>query len=397
MTKKDVLEIRHQFAPNVCSISKICGCYVDGERNKLATIKEQFLTMPEEETFKYFEILKKTLSGSIGKNLVTMEFPTEQEFEGGTQEFLYRLRKSGLEDDELLNEFYNRVIENYDYVGNYLILLIHDTYDIPGKTTDELLMDDASDEVYDYIMCSICHVNLSKAGLSYFDAQSTFHNRVRDWVVDMPDIGFLFPAFIDRGTDIHNVLYYTKKPEELHEDFIGHVLGTSLPITASKQKDTFQSIVAETLGDDCDYDIVRTIHDNLNEMIEERKDSPEPFTLTKNTIRNLFAESGVDDAHMESFDESYERATAAAAPAKPVSGDAESDADVVVPREKKAVLYANNVANTKVFEVKTPDVIIKVNPERTDLVETREIDGRKCIVIQISDQVEVNGIPIRND
>lgn len=178
--QKDVLEIRHQFAPSVCSISKICGCYVDSDHNKVATIKEQFLTMPEEETFKYFEIFKKTLSGSIGKNLVTMPFPTSQEFEGGTQEFLCRLRKSKLEDDDLVNEFYDKVIETYDYTGNYLIMLIHDTYDIPGKTTDGILMDDASDEVYEYIMCSICHVNLSKAGLSYFDVESTFHNRVRD-------------------------------------------------------------------------------------------------------------------------------------------------------------------------------------------------------------------------
>lgn len=397
MTKKDVLEIRHQFAPSVCSISKICGCYVDGEKRKLATIKQQFLTMPEEESFKYFEILKKTLSGSIGKNLVTMEFPTNQEFEGGTQDFLNRLRKSRLDDDALLEEFYDKIIENYDYVGNYLILLIHDTYDIPGKTTDGITMDDASDEVYEYIMCSICHVNLSKAGLSYSDMESTFHNRIRDWVVDMPDIGFLFPAFIDRGTDIHNVLYYAKKPEELHDSFIEHVLGTSLPITAAEQKDTFQSIVTKTLGDDCSYETIRTIHDNLNDMIEERKDSPEPFTLSKNTIRRLLTESGVDDAHMESFDEHYEKVTATAAPVKPASEESEDDPSVVVPREKNTVLYANNIANTKSFEVKTPDVVIKVNPERTDLVETREIDGRKCIVIQISDQVEVNGIPIRND
>lgn len=396
MTKKDVLEIRHQFAPATCSISKICGCYVDGDNNKVATIRQQFLTMPEEEAYKYYDIFKKTLSGSIGKNLVTMPFPTSQEFEGGTQDFLNRLRKSKLEDEEMIDQFYDKVIENYDYTGNYLILLIHDTYDIPGKTSDNIMMDDASDEVYEYIMCSICHVNLSKAGLSYFDVESTFHNRVRDWVVDAPDIGFLFPAFIDRGTDIHNVLYYTKKPEELHHDFISKILGTSLPITAGEQKDTFQEIVSETLGDDCSYDIVRTIHDNLNEMIEQKKDSPEPLTLSKNTIKNLLTESGVSDERMAGFDASYERVTSSSVPSAGSGDSHESDPSIIVPREKSAIMYASNVANTRTFEVKTPDVVIKVNPERTDLVETMEIDGRKCIVIQISDQVEVNGIPINN-
>ena len=245
MTKKEVLEIRHQFAQATCSIDKICGCYVDGDRSKIATMKEAFLSLPEEEAFKYFEIFKKNLSGSIGKNLITMPFPTDSEFDGGTQEFLLKLRNSKLEDDELIDQFYDKVIENYDYTGNYLILLIHDTYDVPGKTTDGLTMDDASDEIYEYIMCCICHVNLSKAGLSYFDSENTFHNRIRDWIVDVPDIGFLFPAFIDRTADIHNVLYYTKKPEEIHEEFIRYILGTGMPVTAGNQKEAFQTIITK--------------------------------------------------------------------------------------------------------------------------------------------------------
>ena len=371
MTKKDVLEIRHQFAPSVCSISKICGCYVDGDHNKVATIKEQFLTMPEEETFKYFEIFKKTLSGSIGKNLVTMPFPTSQEFEGGTQEFLCRLRKSKLEDDDLVNEFYDKVIETYDYTGNYLIMLIHDTYDIPGKTTDGILMDDASDEVYEYIMCSICHVNLSKAGLSYFDVESTFHNRVRDWVVDMPDIGFLFPAFIDRSTDVHNILYYTKKPEELHESFISNLLGTGLPITAGEQKDVFHEIVAETLGDDCNYDTVMNIHEKLNELIESQKDEPEPVVLTKSEVKRLFEDCGVEDEKLQSFDEQYE-----------------------INAGEKSSLVASNITNTRRFEIKTPDVVVHVDPERAALVETKLIDGVKCLVIPMEGDVELNGIRI---
>jgi hypothetical protein len=394
MTKKDVLEIRHRFAPAVCSINNICGCYVDGDGKKVATINESFLTMPEEETYKYFEIFKKTLSGSIGKNLVTMPFPTSQEFDGGTQDMLNKLRKSGLKDENLVEAFYDKVIENYDYTGNYLILLIHDTYDIPGKTSDGILMEDASDEVYDYIMCCICHVNLSKAGLSYFDMENTFHNRVRDWVVDMPDIGFLFPAFIDRGTDIHNVLYYTKKPEETHDSFVNNILGTNIPITAATQKDTFQAIVTETLGDDCDYDLVKTIHENLNTMIDEHKDSPEPFTLSKNTIKNLLEESGAPQDKLDDFDTHYEKITASTISAPPIA-ESDDTAEILVPRERSAVMYANNIANTKTFEVKTPDVVIKVNPERTDLIETMDIEGRKCIVIQISDQVEVNGIPVK--
>lgn len=383
MTKKNVLEIRKLFSPDKCSINKICGCYVDGDGNKVSTFRQQFLTLPEEETFKYFEIFKKTLSGSVGKNLITMPFPTSQEFDGGTQNFFNKLRKENLENDELLDEFYDKVIENYDYTGNYVIMLIHDTYDVPGKSSDGFTMDDASDEVFDYILCSICHVNLSKPGLSYFDSESVFHNRIRDWVVDKPDIGFLFPAFIERGTDIHNVLYYTKKPEDLHDDFVSNVLGADLPVTAGSQKTAFQDIISETLGDNCSYDTVKAIHENLNELIEMKKDSAEPLTLSKGVIKDLLSESGVTDT--SKLDEAYKKATASP----------DDTAGVVVPRDTSPVIYASNVADTKKFEVKTPNVTIMVDPERTDLVETRDIDGCKCIVVRISEGIEVNGIPVK--
>lgn len=191
MIKKEISEIKRQFTPSNCSITRICGCYVDGEKNKKTEFKEAFLSLPEDDMFKYFEILRKNLSGTLGKNLLNLEFPLDSEMEGCPQEFLLKLRNSRLQDDEILDAFYDRIIETYDYVGNYLILLIHDAYDIPGKTSDGIEMEDASDEVYSYIMCSICPVDLSKPGLSYDELENSFKNRVRDWVVGMPEMGFL--------------------------------------------------------------------------------------------------------------------------------------------------------------------------------------------------------------
>ena len=215
MIKQEINEIKRLFTPSNCSITRICGCYVDGEKNKKTEFKEAFLSLPEEEIFKYFELLRKNLSGSIGKNLLNLEFPTASELEDGTQAFLLRLRDSKLKDDALLEEFYDRIIGSYEFVGNYLILLIHDAYDVPGKTTDGLTMDDASDTVFEYIMCSICPVALSKPGLSYDIETNEFHNRIRDWVVNMPETGFLFPSFNDRCTDIHSTLFLTRIPKSL--------------------------------------------------------------------------------------------------------------------------------------------------------------------------------------
>ena len=372
MNKKEVLEIRRQFSPDNCAITRICGCYVDHEKEKKMEFKQAFLSLPEEEAFKYFDIFKHTLSGTLGKNLINMEFPLEQEAPGGTQEFLLKLRDSRLEDDLLTEEFYDKVIEHYDHAENYYIILIHAVYDVPGKTSDGLEMFDASDTVYEHIMCSICPVNLTKAGLTYNAETNNIEDRIRDWIVEAPAKGFLLPAFNDRASDVHNILYYTKKPEEIQPDLIANVLGSTIPLTANDQKATFQAIVSDTLGEDCGYEVVRNIHDNIFEMLEESKEAPEPLELSKPDVKRLLEKSGVPQEKMESFDQEFEE----------------------VVGEKKTFL-ASNIANAKTFQIETPDVIVKVNPERSDLVETREIDGRRCLVIAIDDHLEVNGIEVR--
>ena len=372
MNKKEIAEIKKQFTQERCAITRICGCYVDGEKNKKTELKEAFLSLPEEEMFKYFAIFRKALSGTVGKNLLTMEFPLASEEAGGTQDFLMQLRASSLKDENLLEEFYDKIIENYYSVENYLILLIHAVYDIPGKSSDGEEMFDASDEVYDHILCCICPVTLSKPGLSYDEESNAFHTRICDRVVNMPDIGFLFPAFHDRSTDVHSLLYYAAKPEELRMEFVEPVLGCNLPLSAGDQKETFHTIVEETLGDACDYEVVKNIHEKLNEMIEEKKDEPDPVVLDRAEVKRLLEYSGVEEEKLSSFEEKYEEAAGT-----------------------DTCFVASNVANTRQFEIKTPDVVVKVSPDRMDLVETKVINGRKCLVISLDNSVEVNGITVR--
>lgn len=374
MINSEILEIRKQFKHENCAITKFSGCYVDGEKAIKTKFIDSFLCKPEEETFKYFEIFKKTLSGTIGKNLINLDFPTETEFEGGTQKFLLKLRDSQLQDEALVDEFYDKIIQMYDFTGNYFILLMYSAYDVPGKANDKTFMDDASEEVYCHILCSICPVKLSKPGLSYHEDTNQIHKRIQDWVVGAPDNGFLFPAFNDRSSDIHSVMYYSRNPEELQVDFVDQLLGCKVPLSAGGQKETFQALIQETLGDNCEYEIVRNIHEKLQEIIEEHKEKEisEPLNLDKAEVKHLLAESGVAQEKLDDFDKNYDQITG-----------------------ENVSLLATNVANTRVFEVKTPDVIIKVNPDRGDLIETKYIDGRKCLVIEINDQVEVNGIPVK--
>ncbi len=372
MNKKEIAEIKKQFTPANCSITRIRGCYVDGEKNKKTEIKEAFLSLSEEEMFKYFDIFRKTLSGTLGKNLINMEFPLAQESEGGTQHFLMKLRESKLQDDDIAEAFFDKIIEHYDYVENYYIILIHAVYDIPGKSTDGSEMFDASDEIYDHILCSICPVNLSKAGLCYNAETNNIEDRIRDWIVEMPDLGFLFPVFNDRSTDIHGILYYTKNAEQLRSAFVDELLGCTTPLSAGGQRDSFNALIEETLGDDCAYETVVNIHEKLGELVEAQKELPDPVVLTQSEVKRLLEDCGVNEEKLEMFDHQYEAAAG-----------------------ESASLMAANLTNTRRMEIKTPDVVIHVNPERADLVETREIDGRRCLVIPMEDNVEVNGIHVR--
>ena len=375
MTRKELNEIKSQYTLEDCGILRLCGCYVDGERNKITQFNENFLNLPEEEKHKYFDIFKKTLSGTPGKNLVDMKFNVDAYADEGARTFLMNLRDSGLKDDRLLDEFYDRIINNYSYVGNYLILLINQMYDIPAVTTDNIEMEDASDEVYSYILCSICHVNLSKPGLGYDEEDNNFHDKKQNHMVDVPDVGFLFPAFNKRSADEDMTLFYTKDVSEFEDGLIDCLLDCAVPLPAKQQKETFTSLVSEALGEEADLEVVKNIHENLEQIIEEKKqESPAPVMLDKTEMKDLLEKSGVKEERLENFEEHFEMAAG-----------------------EHGKLVASNVSSGKKFEVKTPDVVIKINSDKTDIVSTQVIDGRQCLVIQIYERLEVNGISVNPD
>ena len=380
MTGNDIKEIKKQFSLDNCTIDHICGCYVNNEKEKRAVSRDAFMSLSEEEQHKYFEIFKKTLTGTAGKNLIEMEFPLAEEAAGGKQAALLELRDSHLEDEALIESFYDKVIESYDTVEKYYIILIHAIYDIPGMTKDMIINEDASEGVFDYICCAICPVKLEKGTLSYDPEENRIAEKVRDWIVSDPAHGFLFPEFNDRTADIHGVLYYSKKSEVLQDGFIDTVLGAMPPMSAGNQADFFNNVITETLGEEISLGDVMAINDNVRIMIRDHSDDPEPYLMDKKEIRKVFERSGIDNEVMEDFDWKYDEVV------KTVSDEDD-------PAEAPYV-QATNVQGIKKIDIRTPDIVIKVNPERTDLIETRFIDGRECLVIAVDDRVEINGLEV---
>ena len=373
MIEKEVAEIRRRFSPKYNNLTLIRGCYVNEKREIITVFDRSPAMLPQEEAEKYLSLLKKSLSGTLQKNLIDITFATSQVADSDEHRLLTALKNSGLRDDEAVKTFFTRVIESLNIEGNYLILLSHDKYDVPYRSGSGEKIDDASDEVFSYIVCSVCPVKESKPALSYSDFDGEFHSRMAQWVVAAPEVGFMFPCFDDRATNIYNALYYSKDSAESHEEFAQAIFNVELPAPAAEQKENFEALLEESLGEECSLLAVQSVNDGVRQMIAAHKENKveEPLFIRKQEIADILDHSGVSPEKVEAFEDRFED----------VFGD---DAEVS-PR---------NIVDTRQMQITLPDVVIKVNPDRSDLIETRVIDGKCYIMIRANEGVKVNGVEI---
>ena len=406
MNKKDVMELKKRFKKESCSIDRLAGCYVDANKNKAIKFNESFLNMDDEEFYKYLEIAKKTLTGTLGNNILELDFPLEEEATGGKQHFLYALRNDGLSSEELLDRLYDLIIDGYNYVGNYLILVFHDTYDIITKTSDNMKLDE-SEEVYEYLLVSICPVVLSKAGLGVREDENRIGARIRDWIVGVPDLGFLFPAFDNRSADIHKVDYFIRDAKDSHSEVISDVLGCAPRMTATEQRNTFSAIVKRAFANDTENGEEALI--NIQESFNARINTGEELTeseinsiiLTPETMDEILVENNIEGEKARvikevTLDEFMEELP-------PVSNliDSKALAANEKEREKKELVKEVASLKNKVSELEeatssseSGDVSIFVYPERAEKIHTEIIDDKKYILIPVDDNstVKVNGV-----
>lgn len=405
MDKKGVLELKRRFTKENCTFTRLCGCYVDAGKNKVVDLAETFLNLEDEEFYKYLEIAKKCLSGTVGNNLLELSYPLEEEAAGGRQQFLLGLRESKLKSPELLDRFYDMVIENYEYAGNYLILIFHDAYDVITKTKDNNALDE-SEEVFEYLLCAICPVQLSKPGLGYREDENRIGARIRDWVVGVPDSGFMFPAFTDRSADIHSLMFYTKDTKAPHAEFMEGGLGCPSKRTATEQKNAFHAIVKQAYGDDLEKssEVLYDIQQNLNELIESQEDDKEPLVLTKETMSSVLTESGVEEEKAVRIEKNCEEEFGEELPLAEYVVDSKALAAGEQLQKEKELVAQVEVLQQQLREkqteeeaeeaVKTYDVVLRVKPEKVSQITSEVINGQKCLVIPMNEDehANVNGV-----
>ena len=377
MNDKEIGEIRRHLRRDRSNITKIYGCFVYDNREIITEFSQSTGMMPENEGDKYFALFKRVLSGSVGKNLIDLSFKTAQVAQGAPEhKLLMDLRECKLSDDKLLHGFFQKIIDTVTLEGNYLILIGCDSYDVPFKGKDDISDADKSEEVYTYLICAICPVKQTKANLHYVPEEKLFHDGAMNQPVSAPVLGFLFPAFDNRSTNIYNALYYTHDIKVSQDALIEALFNTPVPMPAAEQKKCFEALLTTALGEDCNLDVVQTVHDQLCERIELHKEAKvaEPLLIAKADVKETLASCGVSEEHLAKWSVDYDETFGF-----------------------EADLHPKNIIDTKRFEVKTPDVSIKVDPTRSDLIETRTIGGVKYIMICADENVEVNGVSIHID
>ena len=424
MNKKEVLELKRRFKKEAATFTRVCGCYVDGNHNKVCKFGNTFLNLEEDEFYKYLEIANKALSGTIGNNLLELKFPIEEEEVGGRQHILMALRASKLEDENLLDTFYDLVIDTYDHAGNYLIVLFHDAYDVMSRTSDNNNLDE-SEEVYEYLICAICPVDLSKPGLGFLEEEHRIGPRVRDWMVGAVDTAFLFPAFNDRSTDIHSTLFYTKNTKEPHSEFMANGLGCGIERTATEQKMAFHSIVRNVLGAEDEHtdDVLLDLQQNLSDMIDEyaetHDDDEDVFLLDKEVVTKLLADSEISEEKAAKIEKSVDEAFGEKPPAAENVIDSKAlvqnelrvekmaledqvgtltvqlnEKDEALAERTSQLIEKQEEIDNYIAETKTYDVVLRVKPEKASQIKSQVINGQKCLVIPMGEDehATINGV-----
>ncbi len=373
MNQREIGEIRRRQRRDRSNMTAIYGCYVNSQKEIVSEFSQSTGIMPEDEAEKYFGLLRRTLSGTIGKNLIDITFRTKQVADSPEHKLLMELRGSELKNKELRMELYTKIIQNASFDDGFLILLGCDTYDVPFKSRDSEEQAEASDETYQYILCAVCPVKLAKATLRYMPDTKEFHDGGANNVAASPEMGFLFPAFDNRATNIYNALFYTHSPKADHQALVESLFHVQPPKPAYEQKKSFEALLSRTLDEECSLDVVQSVHDQLRQSILIHKESkvPEPLMISKEQVTGVLSSCGVSESHISKFRVEYDEAFGF-----------------------EAELHPKNVIDDRSFQITTADVSIKVNPDHSDLIQTRIIDGVKYILICADENVEVNGVPI---
>ena len=368
MNKKEIMELRKLFKPETTAIDFVVNAYVKHTEDSIQILsieKNRLLTMDDTAMLKHLDLSKKTLGGSLEKNLLNIDIPTSECGEDGCQDRLYKVLSSNFQDDAMLRDFIEHIAMHCEIIEPFMIQLVHGCYDVISKKTDD------SETVYTYMICSICPMIPEKAGICYDDAENKFKPIKQKMIADKPVTGFLYPAFNERATDLYQTLFYVKKPNDVPVDFIEAIAGGKQPVPANMQQSLFQDIIKESAGD-VDFETMKNIHEEIRVCIDKAHFAETDTHIGKSDIQAIISHT-CPNVEETVISNAY---------------------DKIMAEYDDSSLALENITDTTKFDVSIPDITIKAKPDKIDKIEQKIIDGKKCFIIPVYGNIEINGIPV---
>lgn len=373
MNKKETAEIKKNFSDKsgFFIMERVLTAFIDAEKNLRYHNVSSCLTMPVEEHDVYDETLKKVLNTNVGKAFVEYEFPNETYDEGQPQNILYTLLTSELKDDVACEEFLNHIANNIAYTGPFAVITAYCTYTIRKKDKNDEFAE-GEDEMYRYILTAICPVNTSKDGFVFDSFNNEITKKVNTELIisKAPSDGFLYPVFSNRSSDINHVMYYTKNIKSPNVSVVENVLGCTFVMSAESEKNSFQSILKNVVGDDLDYMLIKTVNEKIQEVVEDNKEDTDRVVIDNARLKDILVDVGLPEERVNMVEPVYEK----------VCGN--------------APLTAANLVETKTV-LTSPGITVNIKPSAADKVRTSVVEGRRCLLIDIDDPtIEINGLPV---
>ena len=375
MRAEEIRRLRKRIDSTLSNFRSIYGCYVNAAGEIVTTMEIPVLDMKSEEREMYASILKKVLSGKAGRNQISLEFPIDKVGNSDEHRLLMALKSTQLRDENMRDLLYQRIIGSLDMDGDsYVIILAADTYDLKTKDVKDEEWSEESNEQFEYFICSICPVKMSKAALQYLPEPQEFRGVSTGTLLAPPSIGFIFPVLDEGSSDIYQVHYYTKSTSVNHGELITALfMIDNPPMAADVQKETFNLTLAEALGKECSLDIVTSLQAKLSAKAEAiHEESPSEIAeVNIEDIEDILSDKGISDDKIRNFGETVgERFDGAGA------------------------FNIGNLIQKRSFEVRTPETRIITDPETALRIKTKQIDGVTYILVPAGESVSVNGVEI---
>ncbi len=375
MNQRETAELRRHFHPERTNISVVHGCYINDKKEILKRFSVPFSTLSENESEAILALLKKTLSGAVGQRLAEVSFTNEQVLNGAEQRLLSDLRGCGCADEALREGLYQKIASGLSCKENenHVVLLASDTYDVfsTGASGSGSL---ESSEQFTYLTAAVCPLKNGKEHLAFSAYESKFQSSVENGIVCPPTFGFTYPAFDDRKSNIYGCICYCKDGKASYADLFAALFAAQAPMPPAQQKECFRQVLSESAQEGCDLSVMQALHANVSAIVREHREShdPEPLLITKDSIEQILQVCDLPQEQLRSFSAEYDEAFGVGTALPPA-----------------------NLVDVKQFALQTSDVTIRVNPERADLVSTREIDGTKYILIRADGGAQVGGVNLR--